>query len=153
MSFREQAIKAYQQEQAARLALEEAEVAKRKAGAEEQARSAFAAVFGVQPDSVDGSMVIIDGLKLEHVNHRVFRLYGTCSQCGQEFPSRNCVHDLADLGYSLTEFEPQWHECHPPKAEGAEEAPQPPTFGERAQAVLSDLLELMYEADNGDSKF
>jgi hypothetical protein len=88
---------------------------------EEQAAAArewFVHQFKMEPDSVEGNHVTIDGVTLIYHDYvhlkgrwRMWRVLGTCPKCGGEAVSKE-VGDLADFGRILDAFVPNdGHQC------------------------------------------
>lgn len=112
MSFREEAIAAYEQR---RQGQETAE-AERQQEQADRIRAEFLLDFGLEPDQVidQGSKVVIDGITLfpryqEHL--RFWHVVGMCPRCGEVCHSDRC-RTLADIGAQVVAFVPNWpHHC------------------------------------------
>lgn len=114
-TFREKVAAEWKKYQAA----EAARLAKEAAHLEKQTSAAFAKHWGSQPETVSGSVALVDGIRLNY-NPRTteWTVFGNCPNCGEICRSYP-VFTLYQVGRELEKFEPDTslHTCGAPSPE------------------------------------
>jgi hypothetical protein len=85
----------------------------------------FKKLANMEPGSVDGKVVITDGIELHLCTifgSQTWRLIGRCPTCGKEVESKDC-HELWQIGELLINFVPnESHSCCSVRASESREA-------------------------------
>lgn len=140
-AFKEYAINVYRQWQQRNAQLEkEAHIE-----ATRESRKAFIKTFGIDPDSTDGRLVYIDGIKLRYIAPSYSYDYGNysgcwhvvapCPNCFEEVRSPSC-YNLEDIGHYVAEFKPDYdHYCNKANTQSSDNSPE-----ERLLSAIKDLI-------------